>query len=240
MSDTPWTEDDSAQFLKLADVITPSRTESWDLMASLIPESGVERSHIVELGSGGGDMAAFLLERLPNAQYLGLDGSDTMLHAARTKTAAFHNRAVFKPFRLESLDWRRNLPANIRAIVSSLAIHHLRDQEKRQLYRDLHRALMPGGALLVLDVVMPHHAQAHRAMAQHWDAVVRRQSVEKTGSDTAFHAFKNDGWNCYTDPDPMDMPASLFDQLSWLEDIGYQGVDAFWLRAGHALFGGYK
>jgi tRNA (cmo5U34)-methyltransferase len=30
------------------------------------------------------------------------------------------------------------------------------------------------------------------------------------------------------------------DQLEWLELAGFSCVDLFWMRAGHAIFGGWK
>ncbi|MDB4894973.1 MAG: Methyltransferase type 11, partial [Firmicutes bacterium] len=52
--------------------------------------------------------------------------------------------------------------------------------------------------------------------------------------------FKQGGWNCYSHPDPMDMPAPLFDHLQWLQEAGFHEVDCFWQRGGHAVFGGYN
>jgi len=36
------------------------------------------------------------------------------------------------------------------------------------------------------------------------------------------------------------MPYRVFDQLKWLEEAGFSAVDCFWMRAGHAIYGGYK
>jgi hypothetical protein len=32
----------------------------------------------------------------------------------------------------------------------------------------------------------------------------------------------------------------LLDQLKWLEGAGFVDVDVYWMRAGHAIFGGRK
>jgi hypothetical protein len=42
------------------------------------------------------------------------------------------------------------------------------------------------------------------------------------------------------EPDPVDMPSRLFDQLVWLRDADLTAVDVYWMKAGHALFGGRK
>jgi len=44
----------------------------------------------------------------------------------------------------------------------------------------------------------------------------------------------------YRFPDPADSPSPLFDQLVWPRDAGYEGTDCFWMRAGHAIYGGFK
>ena len=68
--------------------------------------------------------------------------------------------------------------------------------------------------------------------ADHLDADVVRRELAR---------FVGEGWNYYRQPDdPIDRPSSLAEQLGWLREIGFVGVDAFWVKAGHALFGGYK
>ena len=52
--------------------------------------------------------------------------------------------------------------------------------------------------------------------------------------------FVRERWNIYEYPDPADKPSTLPDQLRWLEEAGFEGVDVFWARAGHALLGGYR
>ena len=47
-------------------------------------------------------------------------------------------------------------------------------------------------------------------------------------------------WNIYYHPDPVDKPSTLPEQLRWMEEAGFEGVDVFWARAGHALLGGYR
>jgi hypothetical protein len=44
----------------------------------------------------------------------------------------------------------------------------------------------------------------------------------------------------YFDPDDIDKPSRLLDQLKWLEQAGFADVDVYWMLAGHAIFGGRK
>lgn len=236
-----WTESDSAGFLAFSEIITPSRSEQLALLADLVPGEVDEAFQFVELGCGGGLMAAYLLQRFPRARYLGLDGSQTMLDATRDRLATEAGRFALRAFRLEDLaGWSAGLPASIRCLFSSLVIHHLPDSEKQRLFQKAYDLLEPGGALLLIDVVLPALERGQRAIGRNWEAIVREQSLAATGSLAAYNTFKQEGWNCYTDPDPIDRPAPLFAQLQWLAQAGFTGVDCFWQRGGHALFGGYK
>lgn len=242
MPETPqeWTDADSRQFLDLADLITPSRAEQMEMLAALVPARADEPFQVVELGCGGGDLAARLLERFPRARYLGLDGSAAMLETAAERLKPHAGRVELRPFRLEADDWLAGIGAPVRCICSSLVVHHLDDAGKRSLYQALWQHLEPGGALLLIDIVLPEQPHARAAAGAAWDEAVRAQSLARTGSDAVYRRFKADGWNCYTHPDPMDRPASLFAQLKWLEAAGFRSVDCFWQRAGHALFGGFR
>jgi tRNA (cmo5U34)-methyltransferase len=64
--------------------------------------------------------------------------------------------------------------------------------------------------------------------------------VEIHGDGRAHELFVGERWNIYEYPDPMDKPSTLPEQLGWLEEAGFEGVDVFWARAGHALLGGYR
>lgn len=236
-----WTENDSKRFLTFVDVITPSRLEQMTMLANLIPAAPEEPFTFVELGCGGGDLAALILERFPHASYVGLDGSEVMLETAARRLVPYRERISLQPFRLEEADvWLHQLPAPVRCFVSSLVIHHLHHPEKRELYQRLYDHLAPGGALLLIDIVQPNFKMGAEALGANWDAVVQAQSQAITGSLDTYRQFKAEGWNCYSHPDPMDRPAPLFTQLTWLAEIGYKDVDCFWQRGGHAVYGGYK
>ena len=243
MTDSPapaWGEDHSDLFILRGQVFTPRRDEIARSLVDLIPAATDDTFTAVELGVGAGWLSEAILRRFPGARVVGLDGSPRMLAETAARLAPFAERVELRPFRLEDDAWLADLPS-ARAILSSLVIHHLDAAGKQRLYRRLLDRLEPGGALLICDLVAPTSETARRYMARAWDDEVLRQSRAMTGRDDLAEEFRATEWNLYDYHDPtMDMPDPLPDHLDWLRATSYVGVDAFWLCAGHAIYGGYR
>jgi tRNA (cmo5U34)-methyltransferase len=235
-----WDEEDTRQFLDFADVVVPNRREQYRVIASLIPAEPEQWFNGVDLASGAGDLSKVILERFPQAQMTLLDGSDGMLTQAAENLADYALRIDLRQFDLMNTDWLDELSRRNRCIASSLAIHHLDEAAKRHLFERLYDHLDTPGVLLIADLVEPVNEQARMLYADEWDRITRDQSERVAGSLAAFHEFQ-DGWNHYRTPDiEFDQPSRLFDQLVWLSEAGFREVDCFWLRAGHAVYGGFK
>ncbi|HAL47707.1 MAG TPA: hypothetical protein DCP37_08135 [Dehalococcoidia bacterium] len=73
-----------------------------------------------------------------------------------------------------------------------------------------------------------------------YDRIAKAQSLSSTGSRNLVEQLEREEWNLFRHPDPVDMPATIGEQLAWLGEAGFRDVDCWWLRAGHAVFGGYK
>lgn len=236
--DLDWTEESSQTFIDYGRYFVPAREAQIETICTLIPQTA-QPFHVLELCCGEGLLAAAILERFPQAVVHGYDGSVEMLNAARARTAAFGERFLTRRFDLAAHHWR-TLDWAPRAVVSSLAIHHLDGSQKQQLFADLHHLLQPGGALIIADLIEPAHALGAQVAAAAWDAAVRERAQQLDGNEAAFVQFQELEWNLYRHPDPMDKPSGLFEQLRWLQESGFVDVDAYWLQAGHAIYGGRK
>jgi tRNA (cmo5U34)-methyltransferase len=235
-----WDEANSRDFIDLGRFFVPEREEQIAAVLDLIPDPG--DGLLVDLCCGEGLLSRALLERFPRARVLALDLSPAMLARARATCAAISggsSRFDTRPFDLADRSWRV-FPEPVRAFVSSLAIHHLDGAGKRQLFQDLAAALAPGGALVIADLVLPATPAAQALAAKAWDDAVRRRSLELSGGLGPYEKFREMSWNLWaeTEPDPIDQPSTLLDQLRWLEEAGLNRVDVCWLKAGHAVFGG--
>ena len=235
-----WSESDSQHFIDVGEIHTPNRDEIQKTILDLIPAESDEAFTTIELGVGDGWLSAALLHRFPRAHVLGLDGSLTMLRETGTRLQQFGDRYELRQFRLEDMAWMDELTVQPRCFVSSLVIHHLDGPLKEQLYRRMYSSLDDRGAVIIADIVAPTSECERRYMAKWWNAEVERQSREMRGSLDVYQRFVSDQSNWFEYPDPMDMPSSVPEHLRWLGDCGFQGVDVFWARAGHAVYGGFK
>lgn len=232
-----WSEEDSRDFLAHGACFVPDREEQLRILADLlpIPEGPFL---VVDLACGEGLLSRAVLDRHPRARVEAIDASAAMLAAAAATNAAHGDRFRVRAGTLERFVPDRDDPPL--AVVSSLAVHHLDGDGKRALFGRVAQGLAPGGCLLLADLVEPTTPMARRLAARLWDEEVARRAPASGGGE-ALTTFREQGWNHFAlaEPDPLDTPSPLFDQLRWLVDAGFAAVDVFWMRAGHAVYGGF-
>jgi tRNA (cmo5U34)-methyltransferase len=235
-----WGEDESKIFVEFGRAMVPGREEIEQTFLDLIPAEPDEPFLGVEIGTGAGWLSAAVLREFSKARILGLDGSPEMLRTAAEWLGHYGDRAELRQFCLEEPSWIDGMPQAVRVFLSSLVLHHLDGAGKRELFVRLFDRLEPGGALLFADVMEPLTQRARIHFAAAWEEEIRRRSEEIHGDVRAHEFFVRERWNIYEHPDPADKPSTLPEQLRWMEETGFEGVDVFWARAGHALLGGYR
>ena len=104
---------------------------------------------VLELGTGTGETARRLLERLADAELVCVDESAAMLEAAAANLPA--GRVQLVRGRLQD----PLPPGSFDLVVSSLAIHHLDEHEKPDLFARIRAALRPNGRFVLADVIVP-------------------------------------------------------------------------------------
>jgi tRNA (cmo5U34)-methyltransferase len=234
-----WTEADSEFYQEIAAVAVPARAEQIATLLTMLPFSPTDSFQAVEVGCGQGILSAALLSCYPQANIIALDGSEAMRAETTRRLSSFNGRGRVEAFDLGATEWHAYLD-NADCVLSSLCLHHLTHEDKRKLYATIGRCLSNRGALLIADLVEPQRPEGWELFAAGWDRATEVQSVTETGSTDLFEKFRQSHWNYYRYPDPYDKPSPLFDQLLWLKEAGFTGVDCFWLQAGHAIYGGYK
>ena len=95
---------------------------------------------LLDIGCGTGDMVPYL----SGIDYLGFDASAAYVRAARAR----HRGARFE---CDRIDARVVEPQSFDLAMANGVLHHLNDEEARQLLRLAHASLRPGGRLITLD-----------------------------------------------------------------------------------------
>ena len=209
-------------------------------MLTLLPFGPSDSAQVVELGCGEGRLTASILQVFGSVHAVALDGSAEMRARASERLARFGARVRVGDLHLADRDWWHELEHDkTDAVVSSLAVHHLTGEQKRELFQAVARRLTPRGALLIADLVEPQTQGARELFAATWDAAAETGAAA-LGHPRLYEQFVATRWNVFRFPDPVDTPSPLFDQLQWLREAGLSSVDCYWLKAGHAIYGGYK
>ena len=163
---------------------------------------------VLDLGCGDGRLAALVLDARPSTQkVVAVDVSAPMLERAHAR--------FDQDDRVELRRWDLGEPitplGRFDCIVSGFAIHHLADERKRALFREVATQLHPGGLFANLEVVASATPELH---AEFLAAIGR------------------------TADDPADRLAPVDDQLTWMRQAGLTQVDCIWRWRGMALLAG--
>lgn len=216
----------------------PFATEQIDMMLRMIEAGagGVER--ILDLGCGGGTLAAALLSRYPQARATLVDFSPPMVEEARKNLASYGDACTIVLHDLDDAAWREAVSdAPFDAVVSGYAIHHLSHERKRALYAEIFGLLRPGGMFVNVE----HVQSATPWLQELCDEMIvdslfayhTEQGGELTREQVAEEFVRR--------PDKeTNILAMVEDQCAWLRDIGFENVDCHFKWLELAVFGGRR
>jgi tRNA (cmo5U34)-methyltransferase len=163
---------------------------------------GAAPKRVLDLGAGTGMLAARVAAAHPAAELVLVDGAPAMLEQARARLG---DRVTVRV-----ADLRDPLPddGGFCAIVSALAIHHLDDDDKRELFARVHAALKPGGVFVNAEQVAgpsPFFDARYRAWHEAASRALGTTDAEWAG---ALERMRHD--RC----------APVEAQLAWMRDAG--------------------
>jgi putative AdoMet-dependent methyltransferase len=129
----------------------PIRAGYHDVLAWAIQEARISpSSRVLELGSGTGNLSCLIPQC---GELVCVDLSEQMEAIARLKTAHVPNRRFIKGDILEVFEHEN---AAFDSVISTYAVHHLTDDEKRTLFEKVFAALVPGGRAVFGDLMLPN------------------------------------------------------------------------------------
>ena len=176
---------------------------------------------VLDLGAGTGLFSSFILEKFPQARFTLVDLAEGMLAVARERFQAAAAQFTYTVADIRSIQ----LDAEFDLVISSLAIHHLGHAEKQALFRDIHAALHSPGFFLNIDQIQ---APTPALSDHYWSVWLEHVRAQGASEDQIRRSI--DRRQTY------DRDAALHDQLAWLQDAGFDGVDILYKHHFIGLF----
>lgn len=213
-------EKEAAVFDRLFFRVMPRYEEMMRAVVEAVPYHRGDRLRILDLGCGTGNLSRCFAAAFPRAQITCVDMAEKMLEMARAKLAGV--RAVsFWHGDLRDFDYSPGYDV----IAASMALHHIEGGEKPRFYRNLYRALPPGGVFLCIDIFVSPIPRIQELYLARWREFMegRRLPARKIAEMLRRHARE-------------DRPVALTDELAILRGAGFQSVDLIVKQYGFAAY----
>ncbi|HMX18823.1 MAG TPA: class I SAM-dependent methyltransferase [Anaerolineales bacterium] len=177
---------------------------------------------ILDLGAGTGLLSEFVLNKIGPASLYLLDESAEMLAKAQQRLAEY-NPLVFIQQMTGPLP-----SAKFHAVISSLAIHHLTAEDKRDLFKRIHESLLPGGVFINAEQILgPTEWQDQMFEDMHLNGA-RALGSDENEIRAAQERMK------------ADRCATLEEQVTWLREVGFKNSGTFFQHFRFAVYAGWK
>lgn len=177
---------------------------------------------ILDIGAGTGLLSEHVLQKFSTANLALLDESAEMLAKAQIRLEQYKPK-VFVQAMTSALPSEK-----FHAVISSLAIHHLSDKDKKDLFKRVFDILEPGGIFINAEQILGEtpwqqslfeetHLDGARALGsseEEIQAAVERMSYDKC--------------------------SPLQEQILWLKEIGFENAASFFHSFRFAVYAGWK
>jgi tRNA (cmo5U34)-methyltransferase len=179
---------------------------------------------ILDLGAGTGMLSRVVAGLRPDVHFVLLDGAAELLAQAEQSLDGGCASCT-----TVAQDMRDPIPDGpYDAVVSALAIHHLEDSEKRDLFKRIHHVLRPGGVFVNAEQVAGATDEVSTLNHSLWLERARAAGATEAELEAAHRRMEH------------DRPATVGAQLGWLSELGFQDVDCFYKNFFFAVFAGRR
>ncbi|WP_181357642.1 class I SAM-dependent methyltransferase [Stenomitos frigidus] len=219
----------------------PFATEQINIALRVLDQLSMPIQRVADLGCGDGAIAHAILTHYPEAHVTAIDFSEPMLEQARQRLQPFGSRVSILQADLYTSDWQTALGSPTSnafdAVLSGYCIHHLPDDRKQALYREIFHLLRSGGGFLNIE---------HVASATPWIEALFNETLV----DAIYQWHQTQGkvlsreavgkQFVYREDKKANILAPVELQCEWLRAIGFQQVDCFFKFFELSVFGGIR
>jgi tRNA (cmo5U34)-methyltransferase len=202
------------------------------LLAELLPFQADEAFTFVDLGAGTGAAARTIMDHYPAARAILADYSPQMMAQGAIELEPYEGRYSYVELDLaKGGAWPQAIPALVDAVITSLAVHHVTDARKQELFAEILARLVPGGWFLNYDPLAtsdPVVQEAWHRVEERRDPAARHKREHRTPEEQ----LRYETHIRYMIP--------LEPQVAFLRAAGFEGVDVYWKELDYAIYGGRR
>ena len=201
----------------------PCYDESYQETTAFIASCIKKPKTFLDLGAGTGLLTSFWHGHFPESEYILMDVLEKMLAIAKQRFAGCGN-VMF-----ETGNYVAHLPApDFDMVISALSVHHLEDEAKRLLFRNIHSRL-PADALFVnYDQFCASDERMNEWFSHYWEDGLARSGLNQ------------DDLALWRDRQKLDRECSVSDEIRMLREAGFSSVECVFSRQKFAVIAAIK
>ncbi|UCH14162.1 MAG: class I SAM-dependent methyltransferase [Bacteroidales bacterium] len=215
----------------------PLANEQLEIIARLIDKFNPNINSFLDLGCGDGFLGHFIHKLYPASQGVFVDISEEMIKKAQIKDMGHNSEYIVQDFGKH--EWFKSISKlkKFDLIISGYSIHHIENNEKQRLYKDIFELLNPNGLFLNLE----HVSSPTRILEETFNELFLDNMYDYQkyiGEEKTKEEIKE----IYHDPKhkALNKLELVEEQCKWLKKIGFSNVDCYMKIFELALFGGTK
>jgi tRNA (cmo5U34)-methyltransferase len=182
-----------------------------------------ENPKILDIGAGTGLLSAFLMERYPDASFTLIDISEKMLDIAKDR---FRGNSNVKYIVADYSKY--HFVEKYDMIVSALSIHHLEDEEKKEIYKKSYSLLKQNGILINADQVYGETPFIENLNKKIWRHYIEDSGLPGEEILAGYERIK------------LDKESTLDQQMNWLKEASFCDVSCIYKYYHFAVMFGRK
>ncbi len=188
----------------------PNYNDIFNTAQDILSFDRASSINVLDLGAGTGIFSKHILKKYPNANFVLYDLADKMLEVAKNRFK--HNHHQFEFVIGDYRDIQGTSEFDL--VISSLSIHHLTNDEKRNLFRSINRILRNQGVFINIDQIQGETNYLTDLYWNHWLEQVRQAEPSEQRIQESINRRKE-----------FDIDATMLEQLHWLKEAGFVNVD---------------
>ncbi|MGK7945653.1 MAG: trans-aconitate 2-methyltransferase [Microcystaceae cyanobacterium] len=215
--------------------LLPHYDEMLNALTACIPTTA---SRILELGCGTGELSLKLLNHCPDAHLVALDYSPRMIDFTREKLLQAQLEQRVTLIQGDFGAWAKGdlseaIGTGFDACVSSLAIHHLTDEMKQELFVCIGKNIKQGGCFWNADPILQESEflrETYQYLREKWS---NNQGIDGEFVRSKIGQSEPQGYS------GQDRLASLLTHQTMLSQAQFKTFAIPWHFFGLAIFGGW-